>query len=124
MRTAALVRQQRPLCHTEAVLLVRNYQPQPCKGNLFLKNRMGAHHQCHAAVRQCFVNLPPFLGTDRAGEQPHRHAQRLQKLLHGVIVLHRQNFRRSHQSTLHAVPGGKIARRRRNRSFPAAHIAL
>ena len=124
MGTAAFICQQCPLCHAEPMLFVGNDQRQSCKGDLFLKNGVRSHHQRHAAVRKRLIDLPALLGTDRPGQQSHRNAQRFQKLLHGVIMLHRQNFRRRHQCALHPVLRRKIARRRRNSRLAAAHVAL
>ena len=124
MRESAFVRQQRTLCHAEPVLLVCDDQSQLPELHLFLENGVGSHQHFQCSVFQLLIERPFLFGTDGTGEQSDGNAQRCQKLLEGVLMLRRQNFRGCHQCALQVVLNGEVAGRCCHGCFTAAHIAL
>ncbi len=126
MGQAALLRQGLPLPDTEAVLLIRDHQPQALVLNALLEERMGADDQCRLSRFDGPTAFSPLCSRQRARQQHRMIRQGIgrQECLQLLIVLHRQNLRRRHQRGLAAVHGHLQHRQHGNDGFSGAYIAL
>ena len=124
MRVPPLCTQAAALVHTEAVLLIRNNQPQVGKHGALGDQGVGSHHNVGLSRGQCFPGCPLFLLGLGTVEQHRVHTQRSKELAQGFIVLLCQNFRRGHKGRLETVQVRTVRRRSGDHGLAAAHIAL
>ena len=112
------------LRHAEAVLLIHDRHPQPCKAHRVFYHRMGTHQNLHLALGEPFQCLLAPLSFDDARQKFHLHVHTLQKTLDGVIMLLGQNLRGSHDASLKSVVKRYEHRHEGHQRLARAHIAL
>ena len=116
--------QRCPLPHTEAVLLIRDHQPQPGVDHIIGEEGVGSHQQVNLPVRQGTLHgvlLPHGHGPRQL---LHPHSQRREQACKRFAVLLRQNLRWRHKGGHRSVPVCCPGQGSRAQGFAAAHIAL
>ena len=121
-RVLALGLEFGPLSHPEPVLFVGNGQGQGVEHHLVLDQSIGSHHRLDGTIRQPFQYLPAGFGRKSPGQKGRTDAGRFQYLLHLLVVLLCQDFRRRHQASLIAVLHRLGQGQESQGRFPGAHI--
>ena len=122
--SVALILQNRPLLHTEPVLLIRNDKPQIVIGHLFANQGMGTENRLPFPCSQCLVGLPLLRCFQRPGQQAAGNAQGLQHGYGRLIVLPGKDLRWCHHGCLIAAAASQGNGTEGNGCFAAANIAL
>ena len=97
------------MTHTEAVLLVRDDQPQVSEGSFVRHQCVGADDEVQLPHRDFFPDHCLVLWGQRARQQTHTDAQGLQQRPQTCVMLLRQDLRGRHQCRLAAVGDGQVS---------------
>ena len=124
MRLRALFAERAALLHAEAVLLVRDGKTEIVKAHVLREQGVRADGDIAHALLQRGFDRAFFLCLHRAGQKAYADAERREKALQGFYMLLRQNLRRRHESALVSGPLCRPQKRRRDKRFAAADIAL
>ena len=124
MREVALFRERGALIDTEAVLLVRDDEREGRELHAVTDECVRADGKLNLAGFESLNGFAFCFGAHAARDEHRFDAAGGEEIGEGLVVLRRQNFRRSHERRLKSVLNDRVAQRRRHGCFTAADIAL
>ncbi len=119
-----LLAQQRPLQHTEPVLLVDDHEAERLEPHRLLHQGMRAHHQVHLAGGDRLARAAALGGGKTPGQQRDPEPRARQQPLHGREVLLGEDFGGRHERDLLPVLHREHRREHGNDRLAGTDVAL